>query len=1466
MATSPGDDAFAKYLLQMRTLTQAQIDAARTEQANRAAAGEYWPLAEVLVRQGVITSDIRDNVEKLTNPRGPAQLSKLGQFNLVKKLGEGGMGTVYLADDTISKRKVALKVLPRKLSDDLNALTRFKREAKAMAKLNHENIVAAFSTGEEKGFNYLVMELCEGEPLDKKLKRKHYLDWDRAINITFQTAQGLKHAHEQGIIHRDIKPANIYVLKNGVVKILDMGLSKNLDGNESSFNTQSGVVLGTPHYIAPEQATGERDIDGRADIYSLGATLYNMVTGQTPFQGSSSAVIMLKHINEKLPNPQDIREGIPDGVVLVIEKMMAKAPADRYANCAELLKDLELLSKGKMPQIAVPMDEFKSSIAMAKAPIKKGSKPPSTGRMRTTGSYNQKRDAGDQAFVGPAPVARDEDDDEYHTPVPSAASRKIVFIAAGTMAALIAVVIFALFSGKSKTPTVGKENPPVKPPETHTPEPPSVVIQPKNENESWLKSVAALAVDEQLEKVMERLKTLNPGFDGEYKKTLVNGQLDELDIRSFAIQDITPLQVFTKLRQLTLEGDKEGNEIQRSRISDLSALKDLPLTKLSVAYSTVRDLAPLREMKELATLNISYSLVEDLTPLKGLPLTWLNCRETKVTNLEALRGLKLNYLDASDTQIFTIEPLHGMPLRHLSIRKTKVADLTALAGMPLDFLDVQFLELANLDALKDVPLKNLSLPRNLADYAQLKKQFPDLRHLNGQPIERWEHGPPPPDHQGPPFAGDGPPNPRPPPPPRDNPPPPDGTKPPPPNVTQTNPPPPATTTPQPEAAIAPNAFVALDMLPAFNSEFISLPGSLSTLQSNFYGAFNWETAGRIKGMGRKAEGVPDDGRVEIPQAKGNFFQLNVASQRNSIRLTAPNGAQPLAVTFVLPRSQVQSCTKLAVLHSGPVNTATVGVLLRYDSGPADEQIMGAWDWRAATTPKPPEISTGALTLFGEGARQPVAMHSTILRLDAHRALCSVTFSMKAMDPASSGTQWGHAAIFALSILPAYAAHLPPEETAPVKARALDDVSEEWVKSVQPLPAKEQFKRVTDKLRELNPPVATNLGSSFKEEVNQVGELTLSSDRLENIAPLRALSRLRKLDCTGVSDAEKGGRPCPVADIGSLRKLTLLQRLNLSLTSVEDLSPIKGLALAELDVSYTLVADLAPLKGMALRSLNCAHTAVDSLAPLAGTKLEKLNVAGTLVSDLAPLRGAPLRELNVARTNVSNLAVLGNVPLEVLDLSDSKVPVDFAAKLIAFPLKALNCGDDFERDAAQILKQCRTLGTVNGMTMAEYRFKYPDEALAENFEKLDLQRPPANYNLLERGSLSIVEKLGRGKVLRIDNRNTAAATPGIEVALDASKLKGRTVVLSALVWCPAGYTPISPQEKPLFYLTCKAGKIVDSTVLYVEPAAATLDWTQYKTTFVVPAIAQTATLVFKVSHVPVEIFVDELRVEVLPVKK
>jgi eukaryotic-like serine/threonine-protein kinase len=357
------DETFAGYIRKHAIVTDAQVEAARQRQSRSAADGGPSSLADALIALGFITATIKENVELKLQAQQKG-IQQLLRYKLLRRLGEGAMGAVYLAEDTAQGRKVALKVLKRQFAGNADFMKRFQREADATGRLNHPNIVRAHSVGEDQGWHFFVMEYVDGETLDYRLKRDGFVPHAQALDILVQVTRGLEHAHALGILHRDIKPANI-IMAGGVAKILDLGLSKSLDGNEQTFLTQSGVAMGTPHYMSPEQARGDKDVDGRSDLYSLGATLYHLLTGDTPFHGSSMFDVVTKHMSMQIPDPRDIREEIPEGMVRVIRRMMAKDREDRYASCTELLQDLDRVARGLEPS-SRSIEAAKSSVALPK--------------------------------------------------------------------------------------------------------------------------------------------------------------------------------------------------------------------------------------------------------------------------------------------------------------------------------------------------------------------------------------------------------------------------------------------------------------------------------------------------------------------------------------------------------------------------------------------------------------------------------------------------------------------------------------------------------------------------------------------------------------------------------------------------------------------------------------------------------------------------------------------------------------------------------------------------------------------------------------------------------------------------------------------------------------------------------------------------------------------------------------------
>lgn len=314
----------------------------RELQGQFAATDDAQAISDRLIAENVIT---KWQAEKLL--QGKHRGYFLGKYKLLSLLGKGGMSSVYLAEHLLLRRRCALKVLPAKRVDDSSYLERFHREAQAVASLDHPNIVRAYDvdhqTDGDRQIHFLVMEFVDGQSLQELVSEHGVLSFFDAAEFTRQAALGLKQAHEQGMIHRDIKPGNLLVDTNGVVKILDLGLAKFFmveEGNDALTIRHDEKVLGTADYLSPEQAIDSHTVDVRADIYSLGCTLYFMVTGQPPFTEGTLAQRLMAHQLKTPPAVESLRPDTPPSLVKIIRKMMEKQPGDRYATADETEKAL----------------------------------------------------------------------------------------------------------------------------------------------------------------------------------------------------------------------------------------------------------------------------------------------------------------------------------------------------------------------------------------------------------------------------------------------------------------------------------------------------------------------------------------------------------------------------------------------------------------------------------------------------------------------------------------------------------------------------------------------------------------------------------------------------------------------------------------------------------------------------------------------------------------------------------------------------------------------------------------------------------------------------------------------------------------------------------------------------------------------------------------------------------------------
>lgn len=347
--TGTGSDTYlARAVVDARLATAEEIQACINKQQKLTAAGTPMQLAEVLVRSGVVTAS---QLKRMANPADDSMSQSLQQipgFQIMQKIGAGAMASVYKAKQLSLDRIVAVKILPKRLSEDPEFVKRFIAEGRAAAKLNHNNIVQAIDVGEYAGYHYFVMEFVDGHTVYDEMAKHRVYDEKAALDVIIQMAKALEHAHERGFIHRDVKPKNIMLTKTGTAKLADMGLARQANDAEAAA-AEKGRAFGTPYYISPEQVRGVADVDFRADIYSLGATLYHMVTGKVPFEGASPAAIMQKHLKEPLVPPDHLNPKLSTGMAEVVERMMAKDRNKRYASTSDLLTDLERIARGEAP-------------------------------------------------------------------------------------------------------------------------------------------------------------------------------------------------------------------------------------------------------------------------------------------------------------------------------------------------------------------------------------------------------------------------------------------------------------------------------------------------------------------------------------------------------------------------------------------------------------------------------------------------------------------------------------------------------------------------------------------------------------------------------------------------------------------------------------------------------------------------------------------------------------------------------------------------------------------------------------------------------------------------------------------------------------------------------------------------------------------------------------------------------------
>ena len=570
----------------------------------------------------------------------------LGEFKILTKIGQGGMGSVYLAEQPALNRRVAVKVLLPELAHDSEFPKRFKREAMLAASINHPGIVQVYAAGEVDGTHYIAMEYVDGESLQRRMEREGRIKPEDALSIITSLAQALDHAWQKArLIHRDVKPSNVLISSEGEVKLADFGMARNAD-SESTL-TSTGMPIGTPLYISPEQARCHKELDFSTDIYSLGCTLYHLLCGRAPYTGDASFAVMLQHVTEPAPAILDHMPECPQPIVKLLDRMVAKESNERHASYAELIEELrharESISHPAKPSLRRPL-----ALTLFVAAAAGGWY--FTHRESSSAGSISAKSRGNTTIIQPtvAPKIATPSKDE-------AFLKSVAGLPADSQAKRVIEKLKELnrdFDPASATYSIEND-----------------LIVELNLSVSAITDLSPI-------RALKSLKRLRLG-ENKLRGTL--GSLDalqglpleKLEVSNCPIMDLSPLRGMP-LKWLVCQGTK---------ITDLTPLQDSPIQALGINDTAVSDLSPIRG-KAIRFLNIGFTQVTDLSPLIGMPLTDLNCSHGPIRSLSPIAGMALTRLICNQTSIEDLALLRDMPLKEIECDFQRQRDEPILRAIP----------------------------------------------------------------------------------------------------------------------------------------------------------------------------------------------------------------------------------------------------------------------------------------------------------------------------------------------------------------------------------------------------------------------------------------------------------------------------------------------------------------------------------------------------------------------------------------------------------------------------------------------------------------------------------------------------------------------------------------------------------------------------------------------------------------
>lgn len=700
----------------------------------------------------------------LAPPRGGGEIGWLGRYRVLRLLGSGGMGMVFLAEDATLQRPVALKTLRPETSADPDARERFLREARAAAAVKSPHVVTLYDVGLEGNVSYLAMELLEGESLESRISRtdRQPLHPAEVVRVGRETAAGLAAAHARGLVHRDIKPANLWLESpTGRVKILDFGLA--IAGSRDARLTRAGFVVGSPGYLSPEQAEG-KTLDARSDLFALGCVLYRLATGRPAYDGDTPLSLLTALAVTTPASPRTLNPAIPSELASLILKLLAKQPWDRPESAAEVATDLARIEAKIVPQPAdrtvqlvaanPPRRRLRTAaIAAGLLAILLGAASVVAFRVTTeSGEFVVETD--DPAInlrvdkAGGLIVKDTTKNREFRLGIgshklPTGDYAVEVSDADGVQLSTPAFVLKSGETVRLRVTAVPKKNPiavtvlPKKDPKIEPPKAdPKLTTPLVGVDDEWVKKVAAMTdATEQFAEVVQKLKDRNPGFDGPAFPTYRDSAVVGIQFPSDEVADISPLRALTRLELLSANGGKGG--IQGAKLADLSPLASLNLQRIELSFTKVSDLRPLKGMREMRAVYVQGTLVEDLSPLAGLPLESLWCGNSPVKSLAPLKGMKLKELRVNATAVTDLTPLADAQLEQLYFEATEVTDISVLKGQPLTIAELPH-RITDFTPIKDCPLEKLCCPVfDPARHGDYLRGFKKLKSVNNKPIEEF---------------------------------------------------------------------------------------------------------------------------------------------------------------------------------------------------------------------------------------------------------------------------------------------------------------------------------------------------------------------------------------------------------------------------------------------------------------------------------------------------------------------------------------------------------------------------------------------------------------------------------------------------------------------------------------------------------------------------------------------------------